>query len=55
VNQDVKLKFERLKIWCLDATKHTKTSWNPLYILQSKWNSLSETPSSFKSLNQIFE
>ena len=55
VNQDVKLKFERLKTWCSDATEHTKTNWKPLYILQSKWNSLSELPSTFKTLYQIFE
>ena len=55
VDNDVKLKFERLKKWCEDATKHTQTSWSPLYILQSKWDSLSELPSTFKTLNQIFK
>lgn len=54
VNQDVKLKFERLKTWCSDATEHTKENWKPLYVLQSKWNSLSEKPSSFLTLNQLF-
>lgn len=54
VDDDVKLKNERLKRWCEDSSKLTGQKWSSLYILQSKWNGLSETPTSFNTLSQIF-
>lgn len=54
VDDDVKLKMNRLKKWCKDASSLTGQKWSSLYILQSKWERLSEIPTSFNTLTQIF-
>lgn len=53
INENVRLKYERLKTWCNDATKFTNNNWKPLFIGQKKWDSI-EAPQSFNLLQQIF-
>ena len=43
-------KFERLKDWCLDASKTQNISWNCLYLRQEIWNAFNVKPVSFEQL-----
>ena len=43
-------KFERLKDWCLDASKTQNISWDCLYLRQEIWNAFNVKPVSFEQL-----
>ena len=47
-------KFERLKVWCQDASITNGVSWNCLYIRQEIWNQLKPKPNTFLSLSRYF-
>ena len=53
INENIRLKYERLKTWCDDATKFTNSNWKPLFIRQKKWDSIG-VPQSFNLLQQNF-
>ena len=48
-------KFERLKVWCEDASISNGISWNCLYIRQEIWNQLKPKPNTFSSLPRYFD
>ena len=48
-------KFERLKVWCEDASISNGVSWNCLYIRQEIWNQLKPKPNQFSSLPRYFD
>ena len=47
-------KFERLKIWCEDASKSQGVNWKCLYIRQELWNQLRPKPIKFNELANYF-
>ncbi len=47
-------KFERLKVWCDDASKLQGVNWNCLYVRQEVWDNIKPKPNNFISLLDYF-
>ena len=47
-------KFERLKVWCDDASKLQGVNWNCLYVRQEVWDNIKPKPNNFNSLLDYF-
>lgn len=43
-------KFERLKVWCEDASINENESWNCIKVYQEEWNNFIEKPITFDDL-----
>ena len=48
-------KYDRLKIWCEDASKSHSLKWDCLFIRQEIWNNFSSQPNSFEDLVNLIE
>jgi len=44
------LKFERLRVWCEDASKTSNENWNCIYLRQEIWNGFKNKPNTFDDL-----
>ncbi len=49
------LKFERLKVWCEDASKTLNEKWNCIYLRQEIWNGFKNKPHTFNDLIKMTE
>lgn len=53
-SMDDQLKIDRLKQWCIDATKQDDKKWNYIYLRYDDWEDLSSHPSTFEDIIQLF-
>lgn len=53
--EDDKLKFERLKLWCDDVNdRQTRIVYKPMYIKQEAWESLDRRPNNFEEVINLW-
>ena len=54
-DEDVRLKRERLRQWCVDVNRVQEQQWSSLYILQKEWDKYRDKLRTFADVVELFE
>jgi len=52
---NAKRKYDRLKLWCENATKKSNFTWNNLFVRQEIWNKFQNPPNDFSDLIDLIK